>query len=133
MALLLVWCFPLVAEADDDAADEMFFYRATDGAFRYYDIGANGQLKAKLNGDSGYSKGWSSITAVDLDGDGRDEMFFYRATDGAFRYYDIAANGQLKAKLNGDSGYSKGWSSITAVDLDGDGRDEMFFYRATDG
>jgi hypothetical protein len=47
-------------------------------------------------------------------------MFFYRSADGAFRYYDIAANGKLKTKLNGDSGYSTGWSSITAIDLDGD-------------
>ena len=30
--------------------------------------------------------GWSTITPVDLDDDGRDEMFFYRE-DGLYAYY----------------------------------------------
>jgi hypothetical protein len=113
--------------------DEMLFYRATTGAFRYYDTLPNGALGSTILSGSGYSKGWSSISAVDLDGDGRDEMFFYRATDGAFRYYRIRPDGQLQSLILGGNGYSKGWDSITAVDLDGDGQDEMMFYRSTDG
>ena len=113
--------------------DEIFFYRSHDGAFRYYDIRPTGQLGSTILSGSGYSKGWSSISAVDLDGDGRDEMFFYRATDGAFRYYRIRPDGQLQSLILGGNGYSKGWDSITAVDLDGDGQDEMMFYRSTDG
>jgi hypothetical protein len=73
--------------------------------------------------------GWDAITAIDLDGDGQDEFFFYRA-DGVFRYYHVRPNGALpRALLEGD-GYTLGWDAITAVDLDGDGQDEMFFYRA---
>jgi hypothetical protein len=97
----------------------LFCYRSSDGAYRYYNVKPNGQLGSPILGGLGYSTGWSSITAVDLNGDGPDEMFFYRSGDGAFRYYDIAGNGKLGAKLNGDSGYSTGWSSITALDLDG--------------
>jgi SpoIID/LytB domain protein len=120
-------------DLDGDGQDEIFFYRAKDGAFRYYDIRPTGQLGSTILSGSGYSKGWSSISAVDLDGDGRDEMFFYRATDGAFRYYRIRPDGQLQSLILGGNGYSKGWDSITAVDLDGDGQDEMMFYRSTDG
>jgi hypothetical protein len=114
------WDSITAVDLDGDGQDEMFFYRSADGAFRYYNIRPNGQLGSPILGGTGYSTGWDSITAVDLDGDGKDEMFFYRSADGAFRYYDIAANGKLKTKLNGDSGYSTGWSSITAIDLDGD-------------
>jgi hypothetical protein len=116
-----------------DPEDEILFYRATDGAFRYYDIRSNGVLSTTLQGGTGYSLGWDSITALDLDGGGQDEIFFYRSSDGAFRYYDMRPNGSLSKLLQGGTGYSKGWDSITAVDLNGDGRDEMFFYRSTDG
>jgi hypothetical protein len=99
--------------------DEMFFYGASDGAYRYYDVSPGGQLGSPILSGSGYSTGWSSITAVDLDGDSQDEMFFYRASDGAYRYYDLQQNGQLGSPILSGSGYSTGWSSITAVDLDG--------------
>jgi hypothetical protein len=99
--------------------DEMFFYRSSDGAYRYYEMKTNGALGTQLSGGTGYSLGWSSITAVDLDGDGNDELFFYRSTDGAYRYYNMNTNGTLGAQLSGGTGYSLGWSSITAVNLNG--------------
>jgi len=111
----------------DDNNDEMFFYR-NDGLFRFYDVRADGSMPKPLLGGSDYTKGWSSITSVDLEGDGQDEMFFYR-DDGLFRYYNVRADGSLPQPLSAGDGYTKGWSSITAVDLDGDGQDEMFFYR----
>jgi hypothetical protein len=109
----------------------MFFYRSADGAFRYYDIRPDGQIGSPILGGAGYSTGWDSITAIDLDGDNQDEMFFYRSADGAFRYYDIRPDGQIGSPILGGAGYSTGWDSITAIDLDGDNQDEIFFYRAT--
>ena len=129
----LGWTSITAVDLDGGGQDEMFFYRATDGAFRYYEMKTSGAVGTALQSGTGYSLGWTSIAAVDLDGDGRDEMFFYRATDGAFRYYDMRASGSLGNALQSGVGYSLGWTSITAVDLDGDGRDEMFFYRAIDG
>ena len=58
-------------------------------------MNTNGTLGALLSGGTGYSLGWSSITAVDLDGDGNDELFFYRSSDGAYRYYNMNTNGAL--------------------------------------
>ncbi len=133
VASVMVALAPEAKAANGDAADEFFFYRSSDGAYRFYDMNTGGSLGKQILGGTGYSTGWSSITAVDLDGDGQDEMFFYRATDGAFRYYDVKTNGTLGAQLSGGTGYSLGWDSITAVDLDGDRKDEFFFYRSTDG
>ncbi len=116
-------------DLDGDGQDEIFFYRTT-GSFRFYDIKSNGDLGSPLQGGNGFSSGWSSISAIDLDGDGADEMFFYRASDGVFKYYDVRSDGRLGALILSGSGYSTGWSSITAVDLDGDGQDEIFFYRS---
>jgi len=120
-------------DLDGDGAGEMLFYRATTGTFKYYAMKSNGSLEKLILSGSGYSTGWSSITAVDLDGDRRDEIFFYRMSDGAYRYYDIRPDGTLSELLSGGGGYSKGWTSVTAIDLDGDDKDEMLFYRATDG
>ncbi len=129
----LGWTSIASVDLDGDGQDEMFFYRASDGLYRYYDVNSDGRLGRPLLSGSDYSRGWSSISAVDLDGDGQDEMFFYRASDGLFRYYEVGGDGRLGAPVLSGDGYSRGWSSISAVDLDGDGQDEMFFYRASDG
>jgi hypothetical protein len=68
-----------------------------------------------LAGDE-YTNGWSAITAVDLDGDRQDEMFFYRE-DGLYRYYHVRPNGTLPSPLLAGDEYTAGWSSITAVDV----------------
>ena len=107
--------------------DEMFFYRNT-GEFRYDKLNPDGTLGSAILNGSGYTTGWSSISAVDLDGDGQDEMLFYR-DDGLFRYYQIDQNANLGSPILAGSKYTAGWSSISAVDLDGDGQDEIFFYR----
>ena len=99
--------------------DEIFFYRSSDGAYRYYDMQATGSLGQAIRVGSTYSLGWDSITAIDLDGDNADEIFFYRSSDGAYRYYDIKPDGRLGTLLQGGFGYSLGWDSITAIDLGG--------------
>jgi hypothetical protein len=109
------------------AADEIFFYR-TDGLFRYYDINPDATLGSPLASGDSYTRNWSTITSIDLDGDGGDEMFFYRS-DGLYRFYDIRPDGSIPSPMIAGSNYTKGWDSITAIDLDGDGQDEMFFSR----
>jgi hypothetical protein len=97
--------------------DEQFFYRASDGLFLYYDVSSTGGL-TKLLRSGKYSPGWSSIMAIDLDGDGVDEQFFYRASDGLFLYYDVSSTGGL-TKLLRSGKYSPGWSSIAAINFAG--------------
>jgi hypothetical protein len=63
-----------------------------------------------------YSPGWSSISAIDLDGDGHDEQMFYRASDGLALYYAIGSNGALTSLIRSTT-YSPGWSSISAIEI----------------
>lgn len=127
------WTTITSVDLDADGQDEMFFYRADDGLYRYYDIRPNGKLGSLIAGGSGYSSGWTSIVAIDLDSGGQDEMLFYRKDDGLFRYYDVQPDGRLGALIAGGTGYSSGWTSIAAIDLDGDRQDEILFYREDDG
>ena len=107
--------------------DEIFFYR-DDGLFRYYDIRPDATIPSPLSSGSNYTNDWSSITSIDLDGNGEDEMFFYR-DDGLFRYYDIHPNGSIPGPWSAGDNYTEDWDATVALDLDGDGFDEMFFYR----
>jgi len=126
---MIVATFSAVAASADppDPADEIIFYR-DDGLYRYYDIKPSGHVGSPILAGEEYTKGWSSIVGIDLDGGGQDEIFFYR-DDGLFRYYNIRPDGHVGSPLTSGDGYTSGWSAITAVDLDGDGQDEIFFYR----
>ena len=111
------WDSITAVDLGGDGQDEQFFYRSTDGVFKYYGLTTSGALVGPINSGS-YSKGWSSITAVDLDGDGKDEQFFYRSTDGTFKYYELNPDGSLGSLILEGTGYSTGWSTITAINLD---------------
>ncbi len=108
--------------------DEIFFYRE-DGLFRFYDIATNGKVGSPIAAGNSFPAGWSTVTALDLDGDGQDELFLYRS-DGQFSYRDVNPDGSLGATLRSGTGYTTGWDAIVGIDLDGDSEDEMFFYRS---
>ena len=76
-----------------------------------------------------YTPGWTSITAVDLDGDGQDELLFYR-NDGLYRFYDVRPNGVVGSPIKAGVDFTKNWTSVTSLDLDCDRIDEMHFYRS---
>ncbi|REK18107.1 MAG: hypothetical protein DWQ40_08795, partial [Actinobacteria bacterium] len=99
-----------------DSQDEFFFYRSSDGVFKYYDVNSDGSLGAPIK-EGVYSLGWDSITAVDLDGDSQDEFFFYRSSTGTFKYYHVTEDASLGLPVR-EGLYSLAWDSITAVELD---------------
>jgi hypothetical protein len=126
LAVATLAASPALADGDD-LEDEILFYRQ-DGLYRYYDIRPDGNLPSPILAGDGYTQGWTSITAIDLDGKGQDEILFYR-NDGLFRFYNIDSAGNVGSPILSGDGYTPGWDVITAVDLDGDGQDELFFYR----
>jgi hypothetical protein len=69
-----------------------------------------------LSGGTGYAPGWDSITAIDLNGDARDELFFYRI-NGEFAYHETTSTGELGEAILAGSGYSSGWTSISSINL----------------
>jgi hypothetical protein len=71
-----------------------------------------------INSGTDYANGWTSIVALDLDGDGQDEILFYRSS-GSYRYYQIRPNGTLESLIDSGSDYSTGWTWLTGVDVDG--------------
>jgi hypothetical protein len=76
--------------------------------------------------------GWSNVVRADLDGDGDDELGFYRNVDGRFGWYEMTAAGGLGTHLAAYD-VSPRWDEIVGGDLDGDGDDEVLFYRRDDG
>jgi hypothetical protein len=108
--------------------DEVLFYK-DNGIYSLHNVSTHADIGSPIQSGSGFSTGWSVIASIDLNGDGSDEILFYRAADGTFKYYDMHQDGRLGSLIRSGTGYETGWSSITSIDLDGDGQDEILFYR----
>lgn len=122
------WDAITAVDLDGDGSDEMFFYKSP-GIYAYYDIRPDASIGSPIRAGQGYSHKWDSTSSIDLDGDNQDEMFFYDRETGLYAFYNIRPDASLGAPLIYQEGYSTGWDTITAIDLDGDNQDEMLFYR----
>jgi hypothetical protein len=90
------------------------------------------RVAATISADPTPAGGWTSIVSSDLDGDGDDEVGYYRRVDGLMVWYDMTATGELGTRL-GSHTLSSTWTSIVSADLDGNGDDEVGYYRTSDG
>ncbi|HET7697856.1 MAG TPA: FG-GAP-like repeat-containing protein [Vicinamibacterales bacterium] len=119
-----------VVDLNGDRADDLFVYNRTtgrwfrclsvpDGSFRYSDAGV-------------WSPNWS-IYPADFNGDGRGDLFLYNATGDANRgrwFQVLSGQDETFSYVEGDVVWSNDWT-ITPGDFDGDGRTDLFLYRAS--
>ncbi len=110
--------------------DDILGYHPS-GDYRFVDVGMAGCV-VEIIKMGAYGSGWSHIEAVDLSGDGDDELVFYRKSDGRYVYYELTSSGGLGAK-HAEGYWGSGWDAVEPVNLDGDAADELMFYRKSDG
>ena len=110
--------------------DDMLLYHDS-GAYEFADVGMSGCIYDTIL-EGTYSSTWTHVEAVDLSGDGDDELLFYRSSDGRYVYYELTGSGGLGSKL-ADGYWGSGWDAVEPVNLDGDAADELMFYRRSDG
>lgn len=100
---------------------------------------ARAEKWARLRGlsDSGIAGSeWAVVGAVDLDGDGIDEIVAAERQSGELRIYrfDFDSRKLLRTLLLSPGfGPASDWRGVGAVDLDADGREELIAARAFDG
>ncbi len=110
--------------------DDLLLYH-DDGDYVYANVSSTGCIVEKVK-TGAYSALWSVVEAVDLSGDGDDELVFYRKSDGRYVYYELTSSGGLGAK-HAEGYWGSGWDAVEPVNLDGDAADELMFYRKSDG
>lgn len=116
----LGWTSIAGIDLDADGQDEILFYNKDNGVYRYYDITGSASLGLPIRDGGDYSLGWTSVTPINIDGDLQDEVLFYRSSDGLFAYYNINSSASLGSPIQSGTGYSAGWTSISALNLHGD-------------
>lgn len=127
------WTEIATGDFGGDTGDEVVFYRKSDGRYVIYNGSPSGSGLSTKYVDTNISATWDIITAADLDGNGNDELIFYRKSDGKYMVYQGSLSGSgLGAKIL-DTNISVTWDSITAGDFDNNGNDELVFYRKSDG
>jgi len=126
------WTSIVSADLDGDGTDEIGFYRASDGALVFYDIDATGHLGPSVFNIT-IGDGWNQVVTGHFNTAGTrgDQIAFYRGADGAFAVYGLTTAGLTPAQSIITLG--TGWSSVFVGDFDGDGDDELGFYRASTG
>jgi hypothetical protein len=80
----------------------------------------------------GWSSHWEKIIPGDFNGDGHDDLFFYRSSTGTGLIYFSDAAGNLTFKTGGNT-FSHGWSTIIAGNFTNDAGKELLFYDAATG
>lgn len=120
-------------DVNGDGRDERMFYSASTGQYLVYRVNDDGRLDGRL-ASGRYSKNWTSIEAGNVDtSDSADELFFYRSSDGLYRYYNLAGDGSIRGRFRAGN-YSPGWSEIAMVDYSSSlPGTELFLYRSSDG
>ncbi|MCU0561546.1 MAG: FG-GAP-like repeat-containing protein [Desulfobacterales bacterium] len=133
----------LAFDFDGDGRSDLFFYRPDTG-----NVGI-----ARSNGDGSFSQVYFSqfglggydfrslrdkALAFDFNGDGRSDLFFYRPDSG--KIFVLRSNGDgsfttVLASWSGLAGFDlRGTADrVFAFDFDGDGRQDLFFYRPNGG
>lgn len=116
---------------DGDGRTDLFFYDAVTGAW-FKGISTtppNGPVSYSFTGGT-WSPGWS-VAVLELNGDGRADVFLYNVDSGAWY------RGVSEGDGTGDFGFTGGiWSpgwQIHPVRLDGDGLTDLFLYNVTTG
>ncbi|HET7697858.1 MAG TPA: FG-GAP-like repeat-containing protein [Vicinamibacterales bacterium] len=119
-----------VLDLNGDRADDLFLYNPGSGRwFRGFSLLTGG---FRFSEAGVWSPNWS-IYPADFNGDGRGDLFLYNATGDANRgrwFRVLSGQDETFSYVEGDVVWSNNWT-ITPGDFDGDGRTDLFLYRAS--
>lgn len=112
--------------------DELVFVNSK-GAVTTYNVGVGQYKLGSKRGTTKWSTSWTTVTAIDVNGDGRDEMLFYNSKTGKYNIRKVNTKGQVTGAAIRKGTWAKGWTSIAAVNFQADANDEIVFYNSKTG
>lgn len=131
--LAVLMATPGQAASAEPVAEDLVFYDDLIGRGVTRDATAPGKLGGRWADATAWRDSWSVVLPVDVNGNGIDELFFYEGSTGTAKIHDVTKNGQLGSVFWQADNWRKTWHSIIAVDVDGDGGDELFMYDRVNG
>ncbi len=117
-------------------SEELLFYRRTAGddgrgLGEYYDVDGDGQL-GLIQALYLWSVDHKNIVPLEIDGTPGDELLFYRPSPEGGRgwgeFYDVSPDAGMRL-IRRLEDWSTDHEAIVPIDIDGDGTDELVFYR----
>ncbi|MDX1468067.1 MAG: M23 family metallopeptidase [Acidimicrobiia bacterium] len=111
--------------------DDLLYYQPNNGMYWYREVDTAGCTSEVIH-DGSDDAGWTSVEAVDLQGDGNPEVLFYRQDDGRFKFAALNGDGTIGEVIE-EGTWSPGWTIVEPVRFEGDLADELMFYRDSDG
>lgn len=128
------WTSLATPDVAGNGDSEVLAYRQDTGEWILRELGADGALGRDLGVGSAVASGYTVMVAPDVDGDGDDEVLFYRSSDGHWALHELGDGGVLGPALEAsDATTELAFTSGARADFDGDGDDEVVLYRRFDG
>ncbi len=118
---------------NNDGIEDLLMYNATTGGLYtdFYD--SNGQVSSTLtHATVSPSSGWRPAAVIDANNDGHDDLFFMRDR-GDITQWQGNEDGSLSSVSYTNLPFNLGWELGSSGDFNGDGFEELSFYRPSDG
>jgi hypothetical protein len=78
------------------------------------------------------AKGWTSVVAMNMNGDGLTDLLSYNASTGK-AVFSVGALPPGEQKIVREVDAAKGWTSVVAMNINGDGLTDLLSYNASTG
>jgi hypothetical protein len=122
-----------IKDVNGDNRTDLFFYNFKTGGVSAWFIGGGRVLQTVSYGALARNNGWVPAALEDFNGDRRADLLWYNGYTGAVSAWLISGGAVLKKVSYGTVAPKSRWIPIGAKDVNGDGRADLFWYKADTG